>query len=168
MLQVVGLFLSQCFFLKLPEDWSLSEDDFKWAAVFYFAVFWAIQTLLFGEPAEAMIAAASEVILTQIFVFTVLSMTGRGESFTPVSTLLMGAVGIIGMLAVPVVIWLRMSEDGLLVTAFYILIALACWGLLVLANIFRQALSKTPSFGFGLACAYAVETYLGTLILLVL
>gem|GEM_PF-2107536 len=164
----IGLFLSQCFFLRLPEDWSLSEDDFKWVAVFYFAVFWCIQILLIGEPAEALIAAASEVLLTQLFVFAVLALYQRGEFFIPTATLLMGSVGIVGALAVPFIIWLRLSEDGLLVAAFYCLVACGIWGLAVLAHIFRQALSKTPSFGFGIACAYAVETYLGTLILLVL
>ena len=167
-MKVIGLFLSQCFFFRLPQDWQLTEDDFKWAAVFYFAVFWCIQILMIGEPAEALIAAASEVILTQIFVFAVLAVMGREEYFMPTSTLLMGSVGIIGTVAVPLIIWLRLAEDQALLASFYTLMACGLWGLAVLAHLFRQALSRTPTFGFGLACAYAVETYLGTLILLVL
>ncbi len=167
-MRVVGLFLSQCFFLRLPEGWSVSEDDFKWAAIFYFVVYWCIQILLIGEPAEALIAAGSEVILTQIFVFAILSLMGRQELFLSTSTLLMGSVGIIGAIAVPVIIWLRLAEDKALIASFYIIVACGLWGLAVLAHIFRQALSRTPTFGFGVACAYAVETYLGTLILLVL
>lgn len=165
-LQHTKLVLSQCFLRRLPSHWSVTMDDFNRNAVFYFGVFWLIQILLIGEPAEALVAAVSELALSLIFVVAVLGLNGRREAFLPTATLIMGAMGWIGLAALPVLVWLRVAEDLQLVIAFYASWAFVAWGIVVLGRIFRQALA--PSFGFGLACAYAVETYLGTLVLLVL
>ncbi len=167
-LQHTRLVLSQCFLHRLPAHWSVTLADFKRNALFYFGVFWLVQILLIGDPAEAFVATASELCLSLAFVFAVLGLNGRREAFLPTATLVMGAVGWIGLLAIPVLVWLRLAEDLELVVAFYTSWVFVAWGIVVLGHIFRQALARAPSFGFGLACAYAVETYLGTLVLLVL
>ncbi len=167
-MRLVKIFVSQCFFRKLPQDWSISFEDYARTALFYLGVFWVIQILLMGEPAEALIAAVSELVLTQVFVFIVLSLAKRRRLFFPAATLIMGAEGIIGILAVPVLVWLRVAEGPALLAAFYSLVLFFLWGLAVLGHIFHQALARPSSFGFGVACAYAVETYLGTFFLLVL
>ncbi|BCX82547.1 hypothetical protein MIT9_P2133 [Methylomarinovum caldicuralii] len=162
------LVLSQCFLRRLPAHWSVTMEDFNRNAVFYFGVFWLIQILLIGEPAEAFVAAVSELALSLVFVVAVLGLNGRREAFLPTATLIMGAMGWIGLAALPVLVWLRVAEDLQLVIAFYASWVFVAWGIVVLGHIFRQVLARAPSFGFGLACAYAVETYLGTLVLLVL
>ncbi|HEB78559.1 MAG TPA: hypothetical protein ENI90_08535 [Methylothermaceae bacterium] len=167
-MRLTKLVLSQCFLRRLPEAWSVSQDDFKRVAVFYFGVFWIIQILLIGDPAEAFVATVSELALTLVFVFAVLGVVGKRHAFLPVATLLLGAVGWIGLFAIPCIVWLRLAEHTMLLVAFYSSLVFPVWGIVVLGHIFRQALARTPSFGFGVACAYAVETYLGTLILLVL
>ncbi len=167
-MRLTRLLLSQCFFRRLPPEWSVTREDYKRSALFYSGVFWIVQLLLIGDPAEAFVATVSELVLTQLFVFGVLAIAGRGRAFLPVATLVMGAAGWIGLFAIPCVIWLRLAEDVQLLAAFYATWMFPVWGIVVLGHIFRQALAKTPSFGFGVACAYAVEAYLGTLILLVL
>lgn len=167
-MRLTKLVLSQCFLRRLPSKWSVSQEDYQRAAVFYFGVFWTVQFLLIGDPAEAFIATVSEWVLTQIFVSVVLAMVKRRHTFLPMATLLMGAVGWVGLFAIPFVVWLRLAEDTMLLVAFYATLVFPVWGIVVLGHVFRQALAKTPSFGFGVACAYAVEAYLGTLILLVL
>ncbi len=167
-MRLTRLLLSQCFLRRLPPEWSVSQEDYKRAAVFYFGVFWIVQLLLIGDPAEAFVATVSELVLTQLFVFGVLAIAGRSRAFLPMVTLVMGTAGWIGLFAIPCVIWLRLAEGIPLLVAFYATWMFPIWGIVVLGHIFRQALAKTPSFGFGVACAYAVETYLGTLILLVL
>ncbi len=167
-MQLIKVFVSQCFFRKLPQDWSASLKDYKRTALFYLGVFWGIQTLLMGDLAEALIAAVSELGLTQVFVFIVLYLVKRHRLFVPAATLIMGAESIVGTHAVPGVVWLRSEEGTVLLIAFYSLVLFCLWGLAVLGHIFRQALAKPSSFGLGVACAYAVETYLGTLFLLVL
>lgn len=141
--------------------------NYKKTAVFYSGLFWGIQILLMEEPVEALIAAVSELVLTQVFVLVVLALARRRHLFFPTATLIMGAESLVGLLAVPGIVWLRVAEGPVLVAAFYSLMLFSLWGLAVLGHIFHQALAKPSSFGFGIACAYAVETYLGTLFLLV-
>lgn len=64
-------------------------------------MFWGIQGLLIGDPSEAFVAALSELILTQIFVFVVLYLARRRSFFFPTATLIMGAESLIGLLAIP-------------------------------------------------------------------
>ncbi|MFN3919768.1 MAG: hypothetical protein ACK4JF_05710 [Methylohalobius sp.] len=167
-MQLVKTFVSLCFFRRLPQDWSISLKDYEKTALFYLAVFWSIQSLLMGEPAEAFVAAISELILTQIFVFFVVCLARRRGFFFPAATLIMGAEGVVGLLAIPGLVWLRVAEGPALLAAFYSLMLFLLWGLAVLGHIFRQVLARPSSFGFGVACVYAAETYLGTLFLLVL
>lgn len=167
-MQLIKIFLSQCLFRKLPKDWSISLEAYKGTSLFYLSVFWILQALLMGEASEAFVAALCELILTQVFVFAVLSLTGRRRLVLPAATFIMGAESILGLLAVPVIVWLRVAERLELLVAFYSLVLIALWALAVLGHVFRQVLAKPSSFGFGVAFAYALETYLGTLLLLVL
>lgn len=167
-MRLVKMFVSQCFFRKLAQDYSISFEDYERTAFFYLGLFWGIQNLLMGEPSEALIAAVSELVLTQVFVFVVLSLASRRHSFFVTATLIMGAESVVGMLAIPGLVWLRVAEGPALLAAFYSLLLFSLWGLAVLGHIFHQVLARPSSFGFGVACAYAVETYLGTLFLLVL
>ncbi|GAB6067750.1 hypothetical protein JCM13664_10680 [Methylothermus subterraneus] len=167
-MHLIKLFISQSFFQKLPQNWSVSREDYEKTALVYLGAFWAIQTLLMGEPAEAFVAAICELILTQVFVFIVLALARRRNWFFPTATLIMGAESLVGMFAIPWVIWLRVAEGPALLAAFYGLMLFVVWGLAVLGRIFHQVLARPASFGLGVACAYAVETYLGTLFLLVL
>lgn len=167
-MQLVKAFVSLCFFRRLPQDWSISLKDYEKTALFYLAVFWSIQSLLMGEPALGLVAALSELILTQIFVFVVLCLARRRCFFFPAATLVMGAESLVGLLAIPGLVWLRVAEGPILLVAFYSLMLFLFWGLAVLGHIFCQILVRPSSFGFGVACVYAAETYLGTLFLLVL
>jgi hypothetical protein len=167
-MQLVKTFFSLCFFRRLPQEWSISPKDYEKTALFYLAVFWGIQGLLIGDPSEAFVAALSELILTQVFVFVVLYLARRRGFFFPTATLIMGAESLIGLFAIPWLVWLRVAEGPALLAAFYSLMLFLLWGLAVLGHIFRQALARPSSFGFGVACVYAAETYLGTLFLLVL
>lgn len=164
---MIKLFLAQCFFRPLPQDLEISERAFEYSAVFYMSVFWAIQGLLI-DPAEASIAAACEVLLTLAFIAVVLWWNDRFEFFYSSAVIMMGSIATIGLLAIPVIVWLRLASGSELVLSFYVMMLFPLWGLAVVGHFFRQLLAKPRSVGFGMACAYAVETYLGTLVLLVL
>jgi len=165
--EMAKLFLSQCFFRPLPQEWHYSDKAFEYTAVFYLLVFWVIQGLLVN-PAEGSIAAACEVILTLAFTGVFLLIKGKTAIFFPLSTVVMGTVATIGLLSIPILVWLRLASGGELLAAFYTTLAFLLWGLLAVGNIFRQLLAKPASYGFGVACAYALETYVGTLFLLVI
>jgi hypothetical protein len=167
-MRLVKIFASQCLFQPLPQDWSISREESSRTIWFYLAVFWSIQLLLIGDAAEAFLATILELVLTLGFLFAVLSLTKRLCFFVPAATYLMGAEALLGLLAIPVIVWLRVAEDAELLIAFYSLVVLSLWGLVVLGHVFRQVLARPSSFGFGVACAYAVEAYLGTLFLLLL
>ncbi len=167
-MRLVKIFASQCLFQPLPKDWPISREESNRTILFYLAVFWSIQILFLGDAAEAFLATILELVLTLGFLFAVLGLTKRLSSFVPAATFIVGAEALLGILAIPVIVWLRVAEGAELLVAFYSLIALSLWGLAVLGHVFRQVLARPPSFGFGVACAYAVETYLGTLFLLVL
>ncbi|MCX8049914.1 MAG: hypothetical protein N3A55_09720 [Methylohalobius sp.] len=167
-MHLIKLYLFQSFFRSTLQDCSVSSGDVHRTAIFYLSIFWTIQFLLLGEAVETFLASISELVLTWVFIFIALALARRRHLFLPVAALTMGAEGLIGLLAIPVIVWLRIAEGPALLVAFYSLILFALWGLAVLGHVFHQALARPTSFGFGVACAYAVETYLGTLMLLVL
>ncbi len=105
---------------------------------------------------QALLAAAIDIGLLVLLTSLLLMLRGFSARITQTLTALAGASVILSLFSLPMLIWLHAAREaqGDATIPSLIMLALVIWNLLIIAHIFRHALSTLFAAGLLLAIGY--------------
>ncbi len=144
MRSLFDLFLDICLLRRGPQDVPASWALLKLSLVAYGLTSLLVQ-LVSVQPSTALLQALLDVGLLAGLTYAVLRALGHSMRFTQTLTALAGAGALLGLVILPVVIWMDResasgSEPGLPVLVFF---AWLIWSVAVVAHVLRHALSTS-------------------------
>jgi len=156
-MQLVRLFAAICLLRAAPQDLPASRMLLVIAFGFYLLFAWLLAIPAYGQ-ARAVPLALLDVALLIAFIPAVLYLRSRGARILQTLTAMAGSGSLLGLLALPLVLWGQPSQaeeqvSGLLL---YVWLLLLVWNLLVAGHILRHALSTSLGIGVGVALLYAL------------
>ncbi len=155
-LKVLALvFLQICLLRRAPQDIPASSLLLAMTLLLHF-LFTVLAAMLDPNPQQVMLIAVIECLCLLAFVYVVLLLRSRTNRWQQTVTALVGTGIIIKLIFFPVLMLLP-GGGGLHETPTSVMWAvwlLSLWGLLVLAHIFRHALSVPFILGAAVAIAY--------------
>jgi hypothetical protein len=156
-MQLVRLFAAICLLRAAPQDLPASRMLLGVALGLYLLFAWLLAIPAYGQ-ARAMPLALLDAALLIAFIQTVLYLRSRGARILQTLTAMAGSGSLLGLLALPLVLWGQPSQaegqvGGLLL---YLWLLLLVWNLLVAGHILRHALSTSLGIGVGVALLYAL------------
>ena len=154
-----------CLFRRGVDDIPNSLSIFSKTLLIYFFISTLLKTLIIGAP-DALIQTGYELGLMGTFIFLLLLAVRRHTVFLKTMTTLFMCESVIACCALPVTLWLSLSESSEILIPFYSHLVFVAWGLAVIAYILQQILVKKISFGLKLACIYLVQIFAVPLVLI--
>ncbi len=105
---------------------------------------------------QALVAATIDLALLIALTTVILMLRGLGTRITQTLTALAGCSVILSLFSIPMLIWLHAARDsnGDAGIPSLMMLALVIWNLLIIAHIFRHALSTLFAAGLLLAIGY--------------
>ena len=153
---IIQLFFDLCLFRKGPQD---APDS--WIVMrFTLGVYALVGLILLGIETvwdEAVLQVALEGAILFGFVWISLKLAGKVNRFVQTTIAMLGADALISSLAIPLVIILKVNSQIPII--HLLLLMLMVWHLVVVAHIFRHALSQTIAIGLALSIVYMVFSY---------
>lgn len=152
----IRVFWDICWGIKGPQD--LPSSSFFLLLVLLANVVAAVAVVL----VETTLAnGLPQVVLSLLWLvgycYGVLLLSGRVARFQQTLTALLGTDTVISIIAFPFMVWMKSTADAAI--AYYVVIGLMCWSLIIVGHILRHALSTTHGFGMGLALLYIIGFY---------
>lgn len=155
-MDVLKHYLSLCWFKGNPLELPRSIDFFKQNLLFYFVVEYLMQANMTDDPIESFTEVSIETLLTLIFIGVMLFINRTLYAYIQVTTAIIFCANVIGLVIIPVLIWLTISEEPL---SYYFLSLLLFWDYAVVTYIIRQVLSINILASAVLALFYFIATY---------
>jgi hypothetical protein len=152
-----NLFLDICLFRKGPQEVPASPVLLKLSLITYglsgLVVMWVINTKL----STALLQTLLDLVLLVGMTYGVLQMQGFGARFGQTMTALLGTGTLLGLMALPVVIWMgeAATDDGMTLPWFLFYLLLG-WSIAVMAHVLQHALSTTRAIAMLYALGYMV------------
>lgn len=155
---LLKLFVDLCLLRANPQDLPASTT------LVWLTGAAAVLTGLHSPPRlPAAVTAAATVLFMGLIVHTALVLRGRSERWRQTISALYGAMTLIGLAAIPIVVWMQRTQDGpgslwpALLGA-----AVLVWFLAVTGHILRHALDVTPGIGILLGVGLFAFLLLGS------
>jgi hypothetical protein len=157
MMQLVRLFAAICLLRAAPQDLPASRVLLGSVLGFYLLFAWLLAIPAYGQ-ARALLVALLDTAVLMAFIQALLYLLGRSARILQTLTAMAGAGSLLGLLALPLVLWGQPSQageqlSGLLLYAWLLLLV---WNLVVAGHILRHALSTSLGIGIGVALLYAL------------
>lgn len=166
MAPLVGLFWELCLLRKGPQDVPAAEVLLKLCATVYLLI--NVVTLTFGVARlgvlVALCLALFELVLLSAFTYVLLSFAGLTARLRQTLTALFGAGALLGVIALPLSLWLRRmfeaeADSGLTFPALLTLLLLL-WSLAINGHIISAALARPKTVGVLYALGYFFGSWL--------
>jgi len=156
-MQLVRLFAAICLLRAAPQDLPASRILLGVTLGLYLLFTWLLAIPAYGQ-ARAVWLALLDTALLVAFIQVLLFLLARGPRILQTLTAMAGSGSLLGLLALPLVLWGQPSQmeeqvSGLLLYAWLLLLV---WNLLVAGHILRHALSTSLGIGVGVALLYAL------------
>lgn len=151
-------FISLCLLQSGPADAPRSLNLSVQTLLAYLSIGWLI-SMLHLEFYEGLLSSLIDMVLLIAMTGGLLAVRGYTARLQQTLTALMGAGILLGILALPLLLWLDTTaqQTGLSPRlASLLLIGLMMWSIAVTAHIMRQALSVTFTVGVLVAVIYAL------------
>ncbi len=157
MMQLVRLFAAICLLRAAPQDLPASRALLGFTLGLYLLFAWLLAIPAYGE-ARALQVALLDTALLVVFIQSLLFLLSRSARILQTLTAMAGSGCLLGLLALPLVVWGQPSQaeeqvSGLLLYAWLLLLV---WNLLVAGHILRHALSTSLGIGTGVSLLYAL------------
>ena len=157
MKQLVRLFAAICLLRAAPQDLPASRALLGITLGLYLLFAWLLAIPAYGQ-ARAVWVALLDTALLIVFIQLLLYLLGRGTRILQTLTAMAGCGSLLGLLALPLVLWGQPTQaeeqvSGLLLYAWLLLLV---WNLFVTGHILRHALSTSLGIGTGVALLYAL------------
>lgn len=156
MFEIVKLFLEISFLKKGPQDVPYSKWLFQFSMLLYIVTGFFI-LYLSTDLVNAVSQLAVEVILILSFTWGLLKISGDSKRYIQSVTALFGTDAVVSFFALPVLGALVSSQGSK--WAFILLLFAMIWHLVVTGHIYHHVLSKSFSFGLGVAFLYILFSY---------
>ena len=154
---LIRLFLDIALFGKGPQDLPESRLLLFLVVLANLAVGIALSAMQSGWV-EGALQSAVGVALLAAFLGTALYLSSKLPRFLQSATAALGCDTLIGAIAVPLLVWIRLVPEGAGVASLPLMF-LMLWQVAMIGHILRHALSITFIAGFGLALAYTIVSY---------
>ena len=156
-MQLLRLFAAICLLRAAPQDLPASRMLLGGTLGLYSLFSWLLAIPAYGQ-ARAVLIALLDTALLIAFILALLYLLSRGARIFQTLTAMAGSSTLLGLLALPLVLWGQPSQaeeqvSGLLLYAWLLLLV---WNLLVAGHILRHALSTSLGIGVGVALLYAL------------
>jgi hypothetical protein len=157
MMQLVRMFAAICLLRAAPQDLPASRVLLGYALGFYLLFAWLLAIPAYGQVRALLVALLDTAVLIA-FLQALLYLLGRSARILQTLIAMAGAGSLLGLLALPLVLWGQPSQaeepvGGLLLYAWLLLLV---WNLVVAGHILRHALSTSLGIGIGVALLYAL------------
>lgn len=149
------LFFDICLLRKGPEDVPASSVLLKLSLITY-GCSGLLVMLVSMQPAVAFLQTAMDIILLTGLTYGILTLQGYGPRFVQTLTALLGVGTLLGLVALPLVVWIdngTVAGEGIELPSLLFWLLLG-WSIAVMAHIFQHALSTTRWVGMAYALAY--------------
>jgi hypothetical protein len=155
MLALFNLFVDLCLLRRGPQDVPASPVLLKLSLLAYAGV-GLLVLLVSTEPLTALVQTLLDVVLLTGLTYTILSFQKYGARFGQTLIALTGSGTLLGLVALPVVVWLEgeAAAGGDVELPSLLFLLLLGWSIAVMAHILRHALSTTHWMGLLYALAY--------------
>jgi hypothetical protein len=157
-MEVFKQYLQLCWLKNNPLELPRSVDFFKKNLLFYFVVEYFMQVNMTDDPFESLVEVSIETLLTLILIGIMLFFNRTLYAYIQVTTAIIFCANVVGLLVVPVLIWLTIGEDTL---SYYFLVLFLFWGFVLITHIIRQVLSINFFASMVLSIFYFIMTYFG-------
>jgi hypothetical protein len=156
-MQLVRLFAAICLLRAAPQDLPASRVLLGATLGFYLLLTWLLAIPAYGQTSAVLVALLDTALLIA-FIQALLYLLSRGTRILQTLTAMAGSGSLLGLVALPLVLWGQPSQaeeqvSGLLLYAWLLLLL---WNLLVAGHILRHALSTSLGIGVGVALLYAL------------
>jgi len=157
-IEILRQYLPLCWYKHNPLELTRSMSFFQQNLLFYFIVEYFMQANMTDDPFESFTEVSIQTMLTLMFIGFILRLNKTLYAYIQVTTAILVCANIISLFAVPVLIWLTVSEDLL---SYYTFGLLFIWEFTVIAYIFRTILSINIAASLALSVFYFTVSYLG-------
>ncbi len=144
-----------CWFAANPLDLPRSLRFFKHNLVIYFVIELFIQLNMIDDI-EAVFEVILETGLTLAFIGAILLLNKSTHSFIQVSSSILFCENVVAVLAVPVMVWLTMTDDEF---SYLSMLLLVIWDFSLVAFVCKKALGINSAAGCVISLVYFACTY---------
>ncbi len=144
------LFFQIAIFKKGPQDVPVSPLVLKIIIPIYVAINYLI-LFLNGAQSTALLQIAVDFTLIMMFCWPLLYVSGKQPRFPQTLAAMVGTDAVISFFALPAIATLNSHANDL---AYFTMLGLVLWHLLVSAHIMKNALDRSWIFSLGLALLY--------------
>ncbi len=154
---LLRLFAAICLLRAAPQELPASRVLLGFTLLSYLLFSWLLAVPDYGQVRAFQVALLDTALLI-VFVQALLYLLARGARILQTLTAMAGSGSLLGLLALPLVLWGQPSQadgqvSGLLLYAWLLLLV---WNVLVAGHILRHALSTSLGIGAGVALLYAL------------
>lgn len=161
MIQLVTFFWGLCMLKTAPQDLPASPFLLGLTLLAYFVMSMLVSVLQWPIP-QAVLTALLDTLLLTILCYALLWARLFGGRFLQTLTALAGSGALLGMIAVPLILWQKQAgapANGIAGLPSLLLLIWTAWNVVVVGHILRHALSTLFALGIGLAGVYAYITF---------
>ena len=155
MYALIDLFWDICLLRKGPQALPSSQPLLKLSLVAY-GLSSLIFLLLIQEPLLALLQALTDIVLLAGLVYAVLTVTRFSLRFVQTLTALAGTGTLLGLVALPIFIWIdqEVASNGDAIVPRLLFLGLIIWHISVVAHVLHHALSSNRWVGLLYALGY--------------
>lgn len=157
-MEILKYYLPLSWFKGNPFDLPKSLSFFKYNLIFNFLIGLFLQFNMIDDPLEALSDVSFEMLLTFIFIFTVLTLNSSMAWFIQVFSAVLVGKNVVACFALPILAWITVSESF---ASYLFLGVLVLWELLFLSYIFKQVLGINRFASLIIGIMYFIATYVG-------
>jgi hypothetical protein len=117
-----------------------------------------MQANMTDDPFESFTEVSIQTTLTFMFIGLVLLLNKTLYVYIQVMTAILFCSNVVSIFVLPVLIWLTVTED---ILSYYLLGLISLWDFMLVAYIFKKALSINLPASLALSVFYFIAAYLG-------
>jgi hypothetical protein len=157
-MEILREYLALCWLgndaLELPR----SESLFRKNLVIYFVIGYLLQANMIDDPLESFYEIIIQIIFMLGFIAILLILNKTLYVYVQVATAFILTANVVSVFAVPVMVWLTVSED---LYSYYLFFLLLAWYYAIVAYIIKCVLVINIAASMVLALFYFIATFLG-------
>jgi hypothetical protein len=157
-MEILREYLALCWLgndaLELPR----SESLFRKNLVIYFVIGYLLQANMIDDPLESFYEIIMQIIFMLGFIAILLILNKTLYVYVQVATAFILTANVVSVFAVPVMVWLTVSED---LYSYYLFFLLLAWYYAIVAYIIKCVLVINIAASMVLALFYFIATFLG-------
>jgi hypothetical protein len=156
-MQMLWPFVGICLLRAAPQDLPASRALLALVLTAYLLLAWLLAIPAYGQT-RAVGVALLDTALLAAFIQILLFLLSRRARILQTLTAMAGSSSLLGVIALPLVLWGQPSQAGEPVSGLllYAWLSLLLWNLVVAGHILRHALSTSFGIGLGVALLYAL------------